>query len=261
MQAIANAGVIDERKVARAAGAPRARPSGRLQGESAALEDRARRDSPPAACRPSRCGCIVEREREIRAFKPVEYWSIEALLEKDGQRFTAQLHQVNGKKTELVRTSATRCDSSTRLEIAQDVRGHRRSTPRAPQESAGAVHDEHAAAGSARRSSASARKRTMRVAQDLYEGIELGAEGAVGLITYMRTDSTRIAEVAAQQARDYLTTDSSARIFSRRVRSSTARRGRRTRRTRTRPCVPRIPTRRPEHVQKYLTQISSSSTS
>src|SRR5439155_26170486 len=49
-------------------------------------------------------------------------------------------------------------------------------------------------------------KRTMRVAQDLYEGIEVGNEGAVGLITYMRTDSTRVAESAAGQARDYLRT-------------------------------------------------------
>ena len=56
----------------------------------------------------------------------------------------------------------------------------------------------------------------MRVAQDLYEGIELGAEGAVGLITYMRTDSTRVAESAAQQARD-ICARCSARSSSRRA--------------------------------------------
>ena len=149
---------------------------------------------------------IVEREREIRAFKPVEYWTIEALLEKDGaavHRQAASDRRQEGGDPQSGRSASA---SSTTLKGAQDVRRHRGQAPRAPQESVGAVHDVARCSRKRRRSCRSARKRTMRVAQDLYEGIELGAEGAVGLITYMRTDSTRVAESAAQQARDYLRT-------------------------------------------------------
>jgi DNA topoisomerase-1 len=146
---------------------------------------------------------IVEREREIRAFKPVEYWSIEALLEKDEQRFTAKLHQLDGNKPEIASEKAARAilaDLENRKTFTvTNVRRRERRKNSAPPFTTSTLQQEAA------KKLGFGSKRTMRVAQDLYEGIELGPEGAVGLITYMRTDSTRVAESSALQARDVLT--------------------------------------------------------
>jgi DNA topoisomerase I len=147
---------------------------------------------------------IVEREREIRAFKPVEYWTVEALLEKNNQQFTAKLHQIDGKKAEI--RNQAEADR-----ILQDLKGkksfsvtdvkrrERRKNPSAPFTTSTLQQE-------AAKKLSFGSKRTMRIAQDLYEGVDLGDEGAGGLITYMRTDSTRVAEVAAVQAREYLRT-------------------------------------------------------
>ena len=147
---------------------------------------------------------VVEREREIRAFVPVEYWSVAALLEKDGQAFGAKLHHVDGKKAEIPnQETADRilADLSGRtvFPVTDVKRRERRKNPSAPFTTSTLQQE-------AAKKLGFGSKRTMRLAQDLYEGIELGPEGAVGLITYMRTDSSRVAESAAQQARDYLHT-------------------------------------------------------
>ena len=160
---------------------------------------------------------IVERERDIRAFRPQEYWSISAELEKGAQRFGAKLHAIDEKKFEVhdsltahaivddVRLAAERMAR----DLARDARGtlgvfpltdvkrrERRKNPAAPFTTSTLQQE-------AAKKLGFGSKRTMRLAQDLYEGIELGKdEGAVGLITYMRTDSTRVAESAALQARD-----------------------------------------------------------
>ncbi len=145
---------------------------------------------------------IVEREREIRAFKPVEYWTIEALLEKEGQQFTAKLHHIDGKKAEIPnQAEAERILNDLKgrrtFDVTEVKRRERRKNPSAPFTTSTLQQE-------AAKKLSFGSKRTMRVAQDLYEGIELGSEGAVGLITYMRTDSTRVAESAAQGAREYL---------------------------------------------------------
>ncbi|MEO5814699.1 MAG: type I DNA topoisomerase [Gemmatimonadaceae bacterium] len=147
---------------------------------------------------------IVEREREIRAFNPVEYWSIEALLEKAGQRFTAKLHQIDGKKAEIHnQAEASRIISDLEgrktFGVTEVKRRERRKNPSAPFTTSTLQQE-------AAKKLSFGSKRTMRVAQDLYEGIDIGPEGAVGLITYMRTDSTRVAESAATTAREYLRT-------------------------------------------------------
>lgn len=147
---------------------------------------------------------IVERERDIRAFKPVEYWTVEALMDKNGQRFTAKLHHIDGKKA----TISSRADADRVLaELAgrksfavTDVKRRERRKNPSPPFTTSTLQQEAA------KKLSFGSKRTMRVAQDLYEGIELGSEGSVGLITYMRTDSMRVAESAASQARDYLRT-------------------------------------------------------
>ncbi|MEO7085297.1 MAG: type I DNA topoisomerase [Gemmatimonadaceae bacterium] len=147
---------------------------------------------------------IVEREREIRAFKPVEYWTIEALLEKDAQQFTARLHQIDGKKAEIhnqTEAESILADLKARrsFDATEVKRRERRKNPSAPFTTSTLQQE-------AAKKLSFGSKRTMRVAQDLYEGIEVGGDGAEGLITYMRTDSTRIAESAAGQAREYLRT-------------------------------------------------------
>ena len=206
---------------------------------------RSRRDSPPVACRRSRCGCIVEREREIRAFKPRGVLDAsKRCWRRTAQQFTAKLHhdrRQEGRDPQRGRSASV--DRSTRRCKARrkTFDRHRGQAPRAPQESVGAVHDVARCSRKRRRSSAFGSKRTMRVAQDLYEGIELGDEGAVGshhLHAY-RLDA-RGRERGAAGAR------LSARAVRRRVsrqrrRSSTASgKGRRTRRTRTRPFARRI---------------------
>jgi DNA topoisomerase-1 len=147
---------------------------------------------------------IVEREREIRAFKPTEYWTIEALLEKDAQQFTAKLHHIDGKKAEIPNKDAADrilndLKGKKTFEVTEVKRRERRKNPAAPFTTS-TIQQEAA------KKLGFGSKRTMRVAQDLYEGVELGDEGSAGLITYMRTDSTRVAESAAGAARDYLRT-------------------------------------------------------
>jgi DNA topoisomerase-1 len=147
---------------------------------------------------------IVEREREIRAFKPVEYWTIEALLEKDGQQFTAKLHHIDGKKAEIRNQEEAQrilddLKGRRTFDVTEVKRRERRKNPAAPFTTSTLQQE-------AAKKLSFGSKRTMRVAQDLYEGIDVGDEGAVGLITYMRTDSTRVAESAAAQARSYLRT-------------------------------------------------------
>src|SRR5687767_4047045 len=164
---------------------------------------------------------IVEREREIRAFKAVEYWSIEAQLEKEGQQFTARLHHLDGKKPEIPNEQTAKgiVDAVTAIakrelgkvparssQLAVGVfpvsdvkRRERRKNPAAPFTTSTLQQE-------AAKKLGFGSKRTMRLAQDLYEGVDIGAEGAQGLITYMRTDSTRVSETAADQARDYLRT-------------------------------------------------------
>ncbi|HEV8366057.1 MAG TPA: type I DNA topoisomerase, partial [Gemmatimonadaceae bacterium] len=162
---------------------------------------------------------IVERERDIKAFKPQEYWSIRARLEKDSQSFDARLHEIDEKKVELHNESSATAVVRAVQAIAQRL-AREETSDHGPQTSDLAVFPVSNIKRRERRKNPSppfttstlqqeaakklgyGSKRTMRLAQQLYEGIELGSEGAVGLITYMRTDSTRVAESAASQARD-----------------------------------------------------------
>ncbi|MEP6763127.1 MAG: type I DNA topoisomerase [Gemmatimonadaceae bacterium] len=142
---------------------------------------------------------IVEREREIRAFKPVEYWSVSADLQKGAQAFVAKLHQIDGKKPEI--HNAAEADSIlTALKgvknfpVTEVKRREKRKNPSAPFTTSTLQQE-------AAKKLGFGSKRTMRLAQDLYEGIDIGGEdGAQGLITYMRTDSTRISEDSAAAA-------------------------------------------------------------
>ena len=212
-RAVAQAGEIDERKVE----AQQARRVlDRLVGYKASpvLWKTVKKGLSAGRVQTVALRLIVEREREIRAFTPTEYWSVTATLEKDAQRFTAKLHQIDGKKVEIGNEqTATRVLDDLRARASQypklkkgewapfpvtEVKRRERRKNPAPPFTTSTLQQEAA------KKLGYGYKRTMRLAQDLYEGIELGSEGAVGLITYMRTDSTRVAESAAQQAREYL---------------------------------------------------------
>jgi DNA topoisomerase-1 len=192
---------------------------------------------------------IVEREREIRAFTPTEYWTVEALLEKAGQRFTAKLHQIDGKKADIPnQVEADRVISDLRgrktFGVTEVKRRERRKNPAAPFTTSTLQQE-----GAKKLSFGS--KRTMRVAQDLYEGIDIGPEGAVGLITYMRTDSTRVAESAASQAREYLRTLFGKEYLAASVQLYADGKAKNTQDAHE-SVRPTDPTRRPDDVRKYL---------
>jgi DNA topoisomerase I len=144
---------------------------------------------------------ICEREDEIRAFNEEEYWSITAHLERDQQLFDARLHHVDGKaftlSNEADATSVVTDVQGVPFTVTEVKRRERKKSPQAPFTTSTLQQE------AAKRLRFSAR-RTMSVAQRLYEGVDLGERGAVGLITYMRTDSTRVSASAAMSAREWV---------------------------------------------------------
>jgi DNA topoisomerase I len=145
---------------------------------------------------------VVEREREIEAFVPVEYWSLEAdLAAKLPPEFRAKLAKVDGQKAELkdgAQTGALVKDlEGARYVVASVEKKERRRNPPPPFTTAKLQQE------AANRLGFSPKK-TMTLAQRLYEGVELGEEGAIGLITYMRTDSVRLATEAVDAVRGYI---------------------------------------------------------
>ena len=143
---------------------------------------------------------IADREREILAFKPVEYWSVTASLTPDTakNKFDAALTERDGKKLEISnQASADQILSDlegAEYRVKSVKRSEKRRNP-APPFITSTLQQE------ASRKLGFNAKRTMQVAQQLYEGVDVPGEGHVGLITYMRTDSTRIADEAQQAAR------------------------------------------------------------
>ena len=147
---------------------------------------------------------IVDREDEIRAFTPEEYWTLEALLAKQGAKtkpFTAKYYGTGGKKCEITseeQANALKAAAEREPFIIKSIKtGTRQKNPAPPFITSTLQQD------ASRRYGFQA-KRTMKVAQELYEGINLPDMGAVGLITYMRTDSLRISDEALSAAHDYI---------------------------------------------------------
>ena len=173
---------------------------------------------------------VVDREKEIEEFTPVEYWSIEAMLAKQGNGrspvFKALLHSVKGRKGTIRIPNGERA-----REITSDLEGsdftvdrvqrrEARSRPAAPFITSTLQQE------AARKLRFTAR-RTMQVAQQLYEGLSVGGEGSVGLITYMRTDSTNVASAARTEAARYIRrkfgdryAPKSPRLYTRKVRGA-----------------------------------------
>jgi len=151
---------------------------------------------------------IVDREREITAFVPQEWWSLEAKLHKDtdpnipANLFTAILHSRKGARKLNINDEATARGLETELRgAAYSVdtveKKPRRQRPAPPFITSTLQQD----AGRKLRFTA---QRTMALAQQLYEGLNVGSDGSVGLITYMRTDSVNVADTAVRETRDYI---------------------------------------------------------
>ena len=146
---------------------------------------------------------IVDREREIDAFVPQEYWSIKAELKPQEKvdTFIAKLVRIDGDKPKLSIEADVKpiLDDMQQAEysVSKVKRATRKRKPSAPFTTSTLQQDASRRLGYTTR-------RTMRLAQQLYEGLDLDGGGTVGLITYMRTDSTSISELAKQEAREFI---------------------------------------------------------
>lgn len=145
---------------------------------------------------------IIDRENEISAFIPEEYWSITAKLQTGNTPFEAKFHKYKGEKLELGNEAQVKDILSSiekaEFQVSEVKEKERLRHPAAPFTTSSLQQE------AARKLNFRAAK-TMSVAQQLYEGVDLGKEGTVGLITYMRTDSTRISTTAQDEAKEYIT--------------------------------------------------------
>ena len=204
---------------------------------------------------------VVDREREIEAFKPVEYWSIyiDFQAKKNDNPFTATVITVDGKRIEkekiegkdvfLISNEKTAQSlvsklNSSQFKVAEVEKKEKKRNPVAPFITSTLQQE-------ASRHYGFSATRTMNIAQTLYEGVELGQEGAEGLITYMRTDSVRIAPEAIDCR--------CGTTFKKPMAKSTCRKRRESFQRRKAPRMPTKPSVLPslelfpEKIQKYLT--------
>lgn len=204
---------------------------------------------------------VVDREKEIEAFKPVEYWNLGAILKTDQEErsFRANLYSVEGKRfekeptpgkeTTIINNKATADAILARMKagpysVSNVEKKEKRRNPVPPfitstlQQEASRHHGFSSA-------------RTMSIAQSLYEGVDLGNEGAEGLITYMRTDSVRIAPEAVAEARKYIETTYGSQFLPELPKNYASQKSAQDAHEGIRPTNLQHP---PEKIQKYLTR-------
>ena len=145
---------------------------------------------------------IIDRENEIKAFVPEEYWTLEGQFKKEKKSFTANYYGTSAEKANLEKEKTVKAVMSELSEkkpfnVTKVTKKERRRNPAAPFTTSSLQQD------ASNRLNFRTRK-TMMVAQQLYEGVSLGRSGSVGLITYMRTDSTRISASAQNEASEFI---------------------------------------------------------
>lgn len=190
---------------------------------------------------------IIDREKEIRSFIPEEYWSIPSVFKKGRSKFEASFYGADGEKIELKNEKQTndivsRLDQKETFNVIDIEEKERRRRSLAPfttstmqQESANRLNFRTG--------------KTMMVAQQLYEGIKIG-RNTVGLITYMRTDSTRISPIAREQAKEFIT-DSYGEEYVGKGRKTTNTQSSQDAHEAIRPSTVSMT---PESIEKYLTK-------
>ncbi|MBE3553023.1 MAG: type I DNA topoisomerase [Kyrpidia tusciae] len=189
---------------------------------------------------------VCDREKEIREFKPEEYWTLTARFKVDGRTFEAKFVGVGDQKVELANEEEVKAILARISGQSFTVIGVRKSERRrnpAPPFTTSSLQQE-----AARKLNFRAQK-TMSVAQQLYEGLEIGKEGSVGLITYMRTDSTRVSPVAQEQARSYVEKTYGAAFLPEKVKQYQTRSGAQDAHEAVRPTEV---VRTPESIKAYL---------
>lgn len=198
---------------------------------------------------------ICEREAEIEAFKPQEYWTLTATLSPKEKEhpFQAKLHRIGKEKGKInnygflideARAKELAANAQMQTYIVEKVTKKERKQRPVPPFITSSLQQEAA------RKLRFTAKRTMRIAQQLYEGLELGSEGSVGLITYMRTDSTRIAQEALTSAREFIKTTYGAEYLPARAVQYRSKKGAQDAHEAVRPSVP---LRTPASLKPYLT--------
>lgn len=190
---------------------------------------------------------ICDREDEIRKFKPEEYWTIEGNFKKARKAFKAKYYGLGGKKKELpnnesVQEVLEKIDKNKDWTISKVVKKERRRNPQRPFTTSSLQQE------AANKLNFRTRK-TMMVAQQLYEGISLGRGGAVGLITYMRTDSTRLSETAKVDASKLIQEEFGSEYGASKPRKTKNSEGAQDAHEAIRPTSAM---RKPEDVKKYL---------
>ena len=197
---------------------------------------------------------ICEREAEIEAFKPEEYWTLTATLTPTEVQhlFPAKLHKIGTKKGEInnygfrideARAKELAADAKTQTYLVEKVQKRERRQKSYPPFITSTLQQE------ASRKLRFVAKKTMLIAQQLYEGLEIGSEGSIGLITYMRTDSTRVAQEALQAARVYIKTTFGEEYLPNRAVNHPSKRGAQDAHEAIRPTVP---LRTPADLKQYL---------
>ena len=195
---------------------------------------------------------VVDREREIKNFKPREYWTLDALVKRsadpDADAFTASLNMFRGKKAKIENAQQSgdivSALSGKDFVVGEIEKKERKRKPLPPFITSTLQQD------SSKKNRFSVKK-TMLVAQGLYEGIELGSEGPVGLITYMRTDSVRASDNAVAEARDFISENYGGGYVPKRPNTFKVKKSAQD----AHECIrPTFPSRRPEDLKKFLTE-------
>ena len=191
---------------------------------------------------------IIDREKEIRNFKPEEYWSIAANFKKGKKKFEASFYGVDNKKTDLpnqevVSEVMDRIDQKAPFEVKKITKSKRNRNPKKPFTTS-TLQQEGANRLNFRTN------KTMSTAQQLYEGVTIQRNQSVGLITYMRTDSTRISNTARNEAIDFIESEYGKEyVGAERATSNKA--GAQDAHEAIRPTSAK---RTPESIKKYLTK-------
>ena len=195
---------------------------------------------------------VVDREREIQDFKPREYWTLDALVKRaadpDADAFTASLHSFRGKKAKIENAQQSgeivSAISGKDFVVGTIEKKERRRRPLPPFITSTLQQD------SSKKHRFSVKK-TMMVAQGLYEGVELGSEGPVGLITYMRTDSVRASGNAVAEARGFISENYGGDYVPKRPNTFKVKKSAQD----AHECIrPTFPSRRPEDLRRFLSE-------
>lgn len=155
---------------------------------------------------------IIDREQEIKAFKPEEYWTLDATFKKGTKTFQGSYYGTTTEKHDLkneegVQAVLAELDDKEPFTVTKVTKKERRRNPAAPFTTSSLQQE------ASNKLNFRTRK-TMMVAQQLYEGVSLGRSGSVGLITYMRTDSTRVSQTAKDEAKEYILSEYGAEYSS-----------------------------------------------